>query len=40
MRRVDVMLNNLGFDEGWREVDGIRELKVADGWYPKVCGGH
>lgn len=34
MRQVEVMLNNLGFDEGWREVDGIRELKVADGWHP------
>ena len=28
MRRVDVMLDNLGFNEGWREVDGIRWFTV------------
>jgi hypothetical protein len=27
------ILNN-GFEGGWREVDGIGELKVAGNWYP------
>jgi len=33
-RRVELELENMGFDGGWREVDGIGELKVAEHWDP------
>jgi hypothetical protein len=32
VKTIDVA--NAGFEDGWREVDGIGELKVANSWHP------
>ena len=34
MIEIELGLANPGFEEGWREVDGVYELKVANSWYP------
>jgi len=34
MIEIELGLANPGFEEGWREVDGVYELKVANGWHP------
>jgi hypothetical protein len=34
MRKVDLNVQNAGFEEGWREVGGAGELKVANHWFP------
>lgn len=34
MSETKLNLTNSDFEGGWREVDGVGELKVADGWHP------
>jgi hypothetical protein len=34
MSDIELAVKNAGFEEGWREVDGIGELKVAEHWFP------
>jgi hypothetical protein len=31
---ISIPIENSTFEDGWREIDGIGELKVANGWYP------
>jgi hypothetical protein len=34
MEQVMLAVQNAGFEDGWREVNGVGELKVADHWFP------
>ena len=34
MIEIELGPKNASFEDGWREVDGIRELKVANDWHP------
>jgi hypothetical protein len=34
MIAIEIETKNAGFEDGWREVDGVRELKVANDWHP------